>query len=114
MLTQRPDFCECPVNRADDEYMGMDEILTLQEIADYLKVSRTTVWRWCSEGTLCAFKVGKSWRVPRIQLERLIAQSSNQIEKETSKVIGEKNAVTDTGRAVFPTPTQGQEPGLDP
>jgi excisionase family DNA binding protein len=52
----------------------LDEILTIQEIADYLKLSRTTVWRWCNEGKLHAFKVGRSWRVDRGEVERLMGR----------------------------------------
>ncbi|MFQ5576834.1 MAG: helix-turn-helix domain-containing protein [Anaerolineae bacterium] len=52
----------------------MDEILTIQEIAGYLKVSRTTVWRWCSEGKLAAFKVGHGWRVHRCEVEKLVGR----------------------------------------
>jgi len=50
----------------------MDEILTVQEVAAYLKLSRTTVWRWCSEGKLQAFKVGRGWRIHRAEVERLV------------------------------------------
>lgn len=50
----------------------MDEILTVQEVADYLKVSRTTVWRWCNEGKLSAFKVGRGWRIHRLEVEKII------------------------------------------
>lgn len=49
----------------------MDEILTVEEVANYLKLSRTTVWRWCQEGRLSAFKVGRGWRVHRSEVERL-------------------------------------------
>lgn len=52
----------------------MDEILTLPEIAKYLKVSRTTVWRWCNEGKLQAFRLGRSYRVHRAELERHVGQ----------------------------------------
>jgi len=52
----------------------MDEILTVREVAEYLKLSRTTVWRWCKEGKLQAFKLGHSWRVRRSELERITGQ----------------------------------------
>lgn len=57
----------------------MDDILTLQEVAAYLKVSRTTVWRWCNEGTLSAFKAGKGWRVHRFDLERFLGYRISKI-----------------------------------
>jgi len=49
----------------------MDEILTVQEVANYLKVSRTTVWRWCNQGKLPAFKIGRGWRVRWGEVEKL-------------------------------------------
>lgn len=40
-----------------------DEVLTVQEVADHLKVSQATVWRWCKSGKLPAFRVGQQWRI---------------------------------------------------
>jgi excisionase family DNA binding protein len=51
------------------------EILTVQEVADYLKVSRSTVWRWCNEGKLLAFKAGRGWRVHRLEVEKMVGYS---------------------------------------
>jgi len=42
-----------------------NEVLTVREIADYLRVSRVTIWRWCQQGTLPAFQVGRNWRIRR-------------------------------------------------
>jgi len=53
----------------------MDEILTVREVAEYLKLSRTTVWRWCNEGKLQAFKVGRSWRIHRSEMEEIVGQN---------------------------------------
>jgi len=49
------------------------EVLTVAEIADYLRVSETTIWRWCSTGKLPAFRVGRGWRVQRSDLEQHIS-----------------------------------------
>jgi excisionase family DNA binding protein len=56
----------------------MDEILTVQEVADYLKISRTTVWRWCNDGKLPAFKIGRGWRLHRSSVDELIDQQLEQ------------------------------------
>ena len=56
----------------------MDDILTVQEVATYLKVSRSTVWRWCNEGKLSAFKVGRGWRVRRREVEKMVAQPDKE------------------------------------
>ena len=48
------------------------EILTVREVADYLRVSRVTVWRWCQEGTIPASRIGRNWRIRRDDLVRLL------------------------------------------
>lgn len=60
----------------------MDEILTVQEVALYLKVSRSTVWRWCNQGRLLAFKAGHGWRVPRTTVEKMMNQKLKWQEVE--------------------------------
>jgi excisionase family DNA binding protein len=64
----------------------MDEILTVQEVANYFKVSRSTVWRWCNQGRLLAFKAGHGWRVHRSELEKIVGHKSEEISEE-KKVI---------------------------
>jgi excisionase family DNA binding protein len=64
----------------------MDEILTVPEIAEYLKVSRSTVWRWCSEGKLPAFKMGKIWRVHRAEIEKIVGQNLGTPEKNLTAI----------------------------
>jgi excisionase family DNA binding protein len=59
----------------------MDEILTVREVAEYLKLSRTTVWRWCSQGKLQAFKVGRGWRIHRSEVERIVGRNLKETEK---------------------------------
>ena len=42
-----------------------DEIMTLKEVADYLKLAEKTAYRLAAEGKLPGFKVGGSWRFKR-------------------------------------------------
>jgi excisionase family DNA binding protein len=42
--------------------MAEDEILTLKEVADYLKLTERTLYRLTQDGKLPGFKVGNSWR----------------------------------------------------
>ena len=42
-----------------------NELLTVKEVATYLRVGRVTVWRWCKDGTIPAYRVGRNWRIPR-------------------------------------------------
>ena len=58
----------------NDSFHTSPEMLTVDEIAEYLRVSRATICRWCGTGRLPAFKIGKSWRVQKRDLERYIDQ----------------------------------------
>lgn len=57
----------------------VDQILTLKEVATYLKLAEKTAYRLVSEGKLPGFKVGGSWRFKRDDLEAWIEK---QKEKE--------------------------------
>ena len=50
----------------------VDQILTLREVAAYLKLAEKTAYRLASEGKLPGFKVGGSWRFKREDLEAWI------------------------------------------
>lgn len=49
-----------------------DEILTLKEVADYLKLAEKTAYRLAAEGKLPGFKVGGSWRFKQSDIESWI------------------------------------------
>ena len=67
----RPDD---PVDRAASAALG--EILTLSEVAEYLKIPRKTAYKVVKSGDLRAFKAGKHWRVQRAELGAWIARQS--------------------------------------
>ena len=41
---------------------GSDEIMTIDELAVYLKISKSTLYKLAQEGILPGSKVGKHWR----------------------------------------------------
>jgi len=55
-----------------------DQILTLKEVAAYLKLAEKTAYRLASEGKLPGFKVGGSWRFKREDLEAWIQEQKEQ------------------------------------
>jgi len=55
-----------------------DDILTIQELAIYLKLNEKTAYRLASEGKLPGFKVGGSWRFKRIDIEQWIEEQKNK------------------------------------
>jgi len=50
-----------------------DEILTIDEVAAYLKAGKRTVYRIASSGKIPAFKLGGTWRFRRAELDQWIA-----------------------------------------
>ena len=55
-----------------------NEILTLEEVAVYLKAGKRSVYRLAQKGEIPAFKLGGTWRFCRSDLERWIAESTNK------------------------------------
>jgi len=45
--------------------MPADEIMTLEEVAAYLKVKPQTIYTWAQEKKIPAAKLGKEWRFKR-------------------------------------------------
>ena len=57
-----------------------DEILTLKEVAEYLKLAEKTAYRLAADGKLPGFKVGGSWRFKREDIERWIEAKKKETE----------------------------------
>lgn len=52
---------------------GKGELLTIQEVAKYLKVSKRTVYRWVDSGDLKVARIGrKTYRVFESDLNKFI------------------------------------------
>lgn len=49
-----------------------DDILTIKEVAEYLKIKEKTAYRLLAEGKIPGFKVGGSWRFRRSEIETWI------------------------------------------
>ena len=60
-----------------------DEILTLKEVAKYLKLAEKTAYRLAAEDKLPGFKVGGSWRFTKEDIESWIAeQKASNTDKD--------------------------------
>ncbi len=55
-----------------------DQILTLKEVAEYLKLAEKTAYRLAAEGKLPGFKVGGSWRFKESDIESWIEQKKTK------------------------------------
>jgi len=50
----------------------MEEIYTIEEVAKYLKLSLSTIYRYIYTGKIGAIKVGGQWRIKRKEVRRLL------------------------------------------
>lgn len=55
-----------------------DEILTLKEVAEHLRLAEKTAYRLAAEGELPGFKVGGSWRFTKEDINRWIEKKKKQ------------------------------------
>ena len=62
----------------DTNGKGLPVMLTISEVAEYLKLHELTVRRLAREGELPAFKVGRQWRIQRTKLQEWIDARSGQ------------------------------------
>jgi excisionase family DNA binding protein len=67
------------------------ELLSAEEVANYLGVGPVTVYRWCKEGRLQGIKLGKYWRIRREALEEFLKQ-----HERSAKPSGELHSFLNT------------------
>lgn len=50
----------------------MTELMTLPEVAHFLKLAQRTVYHWTQRGKLPGFKLGTVWRFKREDIDRWV------------------------------------------
>lgn len=53
-----------------------DQVLTIEELAAYLKVSKSTLYKLVQSGAVPGHKVGRHWRFRRETIDRWLDSSS--------------------------------------
>ena len=54
--------------------MDIDQIITVKELAEYLKIAEKTAYRFALEGRIPAFKIGGAWRFRKGEIDRWIEE----------------------------------------
>ena len=62
----------------------MHEIMTIEEVAAYLRVSERTVYDWAQKGDLPGGKLGTTWRFKREDVEHWV---NSRISKKAGPAI---------------------------
>jgi excisionase family DNA binding protein len=74
-------FGQAALMKENREFMA-EQLLTLEQVADYLNVDKFTVYRLLNDKELPAFKVGNQWRFKRKLLENWLMKNSNVKRKD--------------------------------
>jgi nitrogen PTS system EIIA component len=65
-----------------------DDILTIEEVAKYLRVSERTVYDWAQKGEIPSGKIGTVWRFKKSEIERWVNDrlSTNRMSSNFNSV----------------------------
>ena len=77
----------------------MEQVLTLEEAAQYLKVAKPTLYRLLEDGKIPAFKVGNQWRFTRELIDKWLW---DQLPKKKSVlVLNDDESITSELRRII-------------
>ena len=68
--------------------MFNDEMLTIEELADYLKLKPQTIYKWAQTGKIPGAKFGKEWRFRRSLIEKWIDSQMSSSSSADSRSEG--------------------------
>jgi excisionase family DNA binding protein len=57
------------------------DILTIKEVAEFLKLTEKTAYRLAADGKIPGFKVGGSWRFRRDEVEKMTKSKESNKKK---------------------------------
>jgi excisionase family DNA binding protein len=55
---------------------GLDEIMTLEEMAKYLKIGKSTLYNMVREGKIPAMKIANQWRFRKEDIDRWLKEQN--------------------------------------
>ncbi|NIN92366.1 helix-turn-helix domain-containing protein [bacterium] len=55
----------------------VQKLMTIKEVADYLRLSKVTVYKMTRQGKIPALKIGKQWRYNKSEIDSWVKQKSN-------------------------------------
>lgn len=56
--------------RGNERRLAPNEILTIDEVAEYLRLTPQTIYKWAQEKRIPAVKLGKEWRFRRSVIDK--------------------------------------------
>jgi len=51
------------------------QLMTVEDVAEYLRIKPSTVYEWASNGKLPGVKIGRLWRFERLVIEKWVHEN---------------------------------------
>lgn len=62
-----------------------DDVLTIDELAVYLKIAKSTLYKLAQEGKVPGQKVGKHWRFRKASIDRWLEENDRIVRGKEDK-----------------------------
>lgn len=79
----------------------MHEIMTIEEVAAYIRVSERTVYDWAQKGELPGGKLGTTWRFKRDEIEKWVNDRLSQSQGKSPAAAAASDSVLVPGRVLL-------------
>lgn len=86
-----------------------DDILTIEEVAKYLRVSERTVYDWAQKGEIPSGKIGTVWRFKKTEIERWVNERLSSGRSHAAAHQVSMRSVLSADRIVFLESVRKQE-----
>jgi excisionase family DNA binding protein len=81
-----------------------EKFLTVDEVAEYLSLSRATIYQWASEKRIPHYRMGRAIRFKQAEIEAWLSEKCKQepisIEARVKKILRKPNRDIDVNRIV--------------
>lgn len=74
----------------DALFAGRPDVLSVEEVAEVLNVTRTNVYAWLRDGVVPGYKLGTTWRILRDELKATMATGANAPRSRTPSARAEE------------------------
>jgi excisionase family DNA binding protein len=78
----------CPSNSLTEEYLMFERWLSVEEIAEYLGVSKDTVYAWINKKNMPAHRIGRFWKFKINEVDQWISSggaAESEGERDSNK-----------------------------
>lgn len=66
-----------------NENRNMEELLTIEELARYLKISKHTLYKMLEKRKIPAFKIANQWRFKKEKIDRWLEEHEHQYSRKS-------------------------------